>query len=59
MKTELAEKLSAWRKRRGLSQRNAALVLGVNKRTLQGWEIGRPGPPHIGGEALLKRISGR
>jgi len=38
-KDAFAAKLQAWRKREGFSQRDAALTLGVPKRTLQGWEF--------------------
>lgn len=39
---ELArEALAQWRAHKGLSQRQAAAQLGVNPRTLQGWEMGK------------------
>lgn len=37
--------LAAWRTAHGLSQAEAARLLQVPKGTLQGWELGRYGPP--------------
>lgn len=42
MKCSFADQLRAWRARRGLSQSQAAAVLQVSVRTVQGWELGRP-----------------
>jgi putative transcriptional regulator len=42
MKTR--KKLKSWRNRKGLSQSQAARVLGVSVRTLQNWEQGRNVP---------------
>jgi transcriptional regulator with XRE-family HTH domain len=39
--TALSDKLKAWRKRLDITQAQAADVLGVSKRTYEGWEIGR------------------
>lgn len=43
----LAEHLKEWRTSRRLSQPDAAVMLGVPARTLQGWEAGRA-PAHPG-----------
>jgi len=43
MKT-FAELVKGYRKRKGLSQSQAAIHLGVPKRTLQNWEIGHREP---------------
>jgi DNA-binding transcriptional regulator YiaG len=42
--TETATLLKDWRTRASLSQSVAAQMLGVNIRTLQGWERGRSMP---------------
>lgn len=44
--TPFHQTLKRWRRRRGLSQSQAAPVLGVPIKTLQNWEHGRniPGP---------------
>lgn len=47
--------IKAWRAELGLSQSRAAALLGVNLRTYQGWENGRPFPyPEILRLALAK-----
>lgn len=38
--SEVPSKLKAWRKARGLSQGQAAPVLGISRRTLENWEQG-------------------
>ena len=38
---DCAAALKAWRADMGLTQRDAAHVLGIKERTLQGWEMGR------------------
>ena len=51
---EFANLLRAWRADNEFSQRDAAQVLGINKRTLENWEQGRAKPnPHA---ALLIRL---
>jgi DNA-binding transcriptional regulator YiaG len=40
----VAKLLTDWRAQARLSQSQAADVLGVSVRTLQGWEAGRPMP---------------
>jgi DNA-binding transcriptional regulator YiaG len=50
MKTDLPEKLRAWRTRYRLSQRDAAMRLGIPKASLENWEQGRTTPR---GAALL------
>lgn len=37
----IVEQLKRWRKKRGLTQKQAALWLRVSLRTYQGWETGR------------------
>jgi transcriptional regulator with XRE-family HTH domain len=39
-----ARALKEWRAHLGMSQAEAAIRLGVSRRTLQGWELGRPMP---------------
>jgi transcriptional regulator with XRE-family HTH domain len=41
---DVAEMLKTWRNLKGLTQCDAAKLLGVSVRTLQGWELGRPMP---------------
>lgn len=40
----IAQKLKRWRRVRGLSQSQAAPLLGVPIKTLQNWEVGRRTP---------------
>jgi DNA-binding transcriptional regulator YiaG len=49
--------LKNWRRGTGLSQRDAALKLGVPKKTLQDWEQGRRTPRGLALSALLDRIN--
>ncbi len=42
--SEVPAKLKAWRKARGLSQGQAAPVLGISRRTLENWEQGEHKP---------------
>jgi DNA-binding transcriptional regulator YiaG len=37
----IGDLLASWRERHGLSQADASGILGVNRRSLQGWEGGR------------------
>jgi len=62
----LSERLYRWREARDLSQSEAALELGLSKRTLQEWEQGRAAPTHLGLIALeailgrpINRMAGR
>lgn len=41
---ELAAKLKSWREAADLSQSRAAAMLGVPRRTYEGWEVGRRMP---------------
>ena len=50
----LAEDLRAWRATKGLTREEAAERLGVNWRTLEGWEQGRREPPYLTLDWLLK-----
>lgn len=52
-----AKQVATWRASKKISQREAALLLGVRQRTFEGWEYGRTMPEGIGLSALLKRIS--
>jgi DNA-binding transcriptional regulator YiaG len=52
-----SERLFAWRKRKDLSQSEAALKLRVAKRTLQEWEQGRAEPRHLARDAITAIIS--
>ena len=47
-----ADELKAWRRRKGLTQKEAAAHLGVEWRTYEGWEHGRFEPKHVG---LIRR----
>ena len=52
----LSERLFDWRKRKDLSQSEAALKLRVSKRTLQEWEHGRAEPRHLARDAITSVI---
>lgn len=52
----LSEQLRAWRKRKDLSQTEAALKLNISKRTLQEWEQGRAEPHELVRTALKERM---
>lgn len=54
----LADRLRAYRTARGLSQSEAAAALGVNVRTLQGWESGRFEPKGLALEMLNHKLTG-
>ena len=56
MGESLKKKLKKWRKKRGLIQKQAADILGVNLRTLQGWEEGRPEPSPLALSELTRRM---
>ena len=49
-------RLRAWRKRKNLSQSEAALKLQVSKRTLQEWEQARAAPRGFARAAIEKAI---
>lgn len=51
-----AKLLRKWRERNGYSQRNAALVLKVSKRSLENWEQERAMPQGFGLQAMLEII---
>lgn len=50
-------KLRAWRKARGLSQSQAAPVLGLTKRTLENWEQGTTQPRGLARVHLLQLLN--
>lgn len=52
----LSERLYDWRKRKDLSQSEAALKLNISKRTLQEWEQGRAEPQHLAMAAITAAI---
>lgn len=52
----LPAKLRRWRKARGLSQSQAAPLLGVPLDTLQNWETGRCAPRTLALRAVLDII---
>ena len=51
-----AQLLRDWRERKGYSQRDAAEVLHVSKRSLENWEQERAMPQGFGLQAMLKVI---
>ncbi len=52
----LSELLYDWRKRKNLSQSEAALKLNISKRTLQEWEQDRAEPRHLAMDAIVAVI---
>lgn len=52
----LPAKLARWRKARGLSQSQAAPLLGVTLDTLQNWEQGRSTPRGLALTSLLQLL---
>ena len=52
----IPDALKAWRKRRKLTQNQAALIIGVQKETYINWEYGRNEPQHLAKEAMLQKI---
>jgi DNA-binding XRE family transcriptional regulator len=54
-----ARLLREWRDRNGYSQRDAAEVLRVSKRSLQNWEQERAMPQGFGLQAMLKVINAK
>lgn len=51
-----AQLLREWRERNGYSQRDAALMLKVSKRSLENWEQERAMPQGFGLQAMLEII---
>jgi DNA-binding transcriptional regulator YiaG len=51
-----AQLLRKWRERNGYSQRDAAVVLKVSKRSLENWEQERAMPQGFGLQAMLELI---
>lgn len=49
--------LRRWRRRRGLSQSQAAPVLGVPIKTLQNWEAGRNTPGTLARELIAQKMA--
>jgi len=56
MKQKLSNQIKEWRKRKGLSQSQAAKLIGVPKRTLQNWELEYREPRGLTREALLGKL---
>lgn len=56
---QFTKTLIDWRKRKTLSQSEAAKRLGMSARTMQNWEIARNMPREVGLNALLKAIARR
>lgn len=56
-RSEFAERLVKWREAKGLSQAQAASVLGVSVRSLQNWEIGWRSPLLSSVGPVLERLS--
>jgi len=53
---DIASRLAAWRKKRQITQRQAAEHLGISERTLQQWEQGRQSPRGLALRTLLSEI---
>lgn len=53
---EFADLLRAWRSDNEFSQRDAAQVLGINKRTLENWEQERAMIQGYGLQQLLRKL---
>jgi DNA-binding transcriptional regulator YiaG len=56
LRQKLNSRLKLWRSAKGISQRQAAEILGISKRTLQEWEQGRRAPRGLALETLSKPI---
>jgi len=54
-----AKLLRKWRGRNGYSQRDAAVVLKVSKRSLENWEQERAMPQGFGLQAMLEIIQAK
>ena len=55
---KFAKTLVAWREENDYTQRTAAEMLGVSKRSLENWEQERAMPQGFGLKAMLKYIDG-
>ena len=55
---DFAKTLVTWRERNNYTQRTAAEMLGVSKRSLENWEQERAMPQGFGLSAMLKYIDG-
>ena len=55
---DFANALVAWRERNDYTQKQAAEMLGVSKRSLENWEQERAMPQGFGLKAMLKYIDG-
>ena len=56
---DFAKTLVAWRDMNNYTQRTAADMLGVSKRSLENWEQERAMPQGFGLKAMLKLIEGK
>jgi len=56
---DFAKTLVAWRDMNNYTQRTAADMLGVSKRSLENWEQERAMPQGFGLNAMLKLIEGK
>ena len=56
---DFAKTLVAWRDMNNYTQRTAADMLGVSKRSLENWEQERAMPQGYGLKAMLKLIQGK
>ena len=56
---DFAKTLVAWRDMNNYTQRTAADMLGVSKRSLENWEQERAMPQGFGLKAMLKLIQGK
>ena len=55
---DFAKTLVTWRERNNYTQRTAAEMLGVSKRSLENWEQERAMPQGFGLKAMLRFIEG-
>ena len=56
---DFAKTLVAWRDMNNYTQRTAADMLGISKRSLENWEQERAMPQGFGLKAMLKLIEGK
>jgi DNA-binding transcriptional regulator YiaG len=54
---ELSEQLETWRKRLGMTQREAAGYLGVSVRTFENWSQGRCSPKGFALKSLVEKMT--
>jgi transcriptional regulator with XRE-family HTH domain len=52
----LAERMRAWRDAKGLSQADAAALVGVSQRNWQNWEQGHRANPRINGVMPVLKV---